>query len=224
MEKNKCLVLVSGGQDSATCLSWASKTFEEVFAISFDYGQKHVVELDSAIELAKIAGCKRHFIRKFDILEKLGGSALIGQDNREPIGESHPLNSNLPASFVPGRNYILLGIAGAQAFQYGINHLVTGTCQTDFSGYPDCRYNSMKAIELALSLCLDFQFIIHTPLMWLTKAETVKFMLSLGTLQWYKYTHTCYEGKVPPCGKCPSCQLRAKGFEEAGIPDPLLAE
>lgn len=222
MNKEKCLVLVSGGQDSATCLAWAKLMFKELYAISFDYGQKHVVELEAAVEIAKLAECKKHFFVKFDILKELGNSALIGEQNTIPISQAHPLKPELPASFVPGRNYLFLGIAAAKAFELGIHQLVTGTCQTDFSGYPDCRYNSITAVELALSLCMDHQFIIHTPLMWKTKAQTVTLMHTLGTLNWYKNTHTCYEGKRPPCGQCPSCVLRAKGFKEAGIADPLL--
>jgi len=100
--------------------------------------------------------------------------------------------------------------------------LYTGVCETDYSGYPDCRNDSIKAISYALNLCLDYQIIIHTPLMNINKAQTVQMMDNLGTLDWYKHTHTCYEGQYPPCGKCPACAIRANGFKEAGIKDPLV--
>jgi len=218
MEKG-CLVLLSGGQDSATCLAWANLNFKEVHTVSFDYGQRHRVELECSKKLSELAEVKSHVIIPVSSLPFLEGSALFDMGD---VGGNHSINSNLPASFVPGRNYIFLGLAAAKAYGLGINDLVTGVCQTDFSGYPDCRDLSIKAVGVALFLCLDFRVTIHTPLMWKTKAETVLMMKDFDKLEWYKYSHTCYNGQHPPCGECPACKLRAKGFDEVGIRDPIM--
>lgn len=219
-KKKDCLVLLSGGQDSATCLAWAKEKFEKIYTMSFSYGQRHFNELICSKKLSDKAEVIDHYEIKISCLKQLGNSALL--DNSKDISAGHILNSEVPASFVPGRNYLFLGIAAAKAFSLGIHDLVTGVCQTDSSGYSDCRDNSIKAIQVALSLSIGFNFIIHTPLMWKTKAETVLMMKEFGKLDWYKNTLTCYEGQNPPCGKCPACKLRQKGFEEAKTKDPLL--
>jgi len=216
---SKSLVLLSGGQDSATCLALATSSYGKVYSISFDYGQRHGIELECSEKLAEIAGVIEHFVIPISSLKALGDSALIGFS--EDINSEHKRNKNLPASFVPGRNLIFLSLASAKAYQLEIHHLMIGTCQTDFSGYPDCRDVSMKAVQVAAFLCLDYPIYIHTPLMWKTKAETILLMKDLGKLDWYRYTHTCYEGERPPCRKCPACKLRAKGFEKAKMKDPL---
>ena len=216
------LILLSGGQDSATCLAEACSEYDSVHTISFDYGQRHHRELECSKTLSNLAGVTSHTELKVSSLQLLGGSALIGDEGA--INQSHPMNESVPASFVPGRNYIFLGLAAAKAYQLGIDHLITGVCQTDFSGYADCRDNSIKAIQVALSNCLSKDIYIHTPLMWKTKAETVLLMKNLGKLDWYQHTHTCYEGMYPPCRKCPACLLRAKGFREAGIEDPIFTK
>ena len=214
------LVLLSGGQDSATCLAWAKQEFGRVHTISFHYGQRHSIEIDFAKKLSELAE-----VESFTVLDvplfKLGDSALFGNGN---VLIPHRSGGDLPATFVPGRNMVFLALAAAQAFKLGLHHLVGGMCQTDFSGYPDCRDGSIKAVQVAASLCLDYPIYIHTPLMWKMKAQTVLMMKDLGRLDWYKYTHTCYEGQRPPCGKCPACRLREKGFEVVGIKDPLLEE
>ena len=197
----------------------ATKQFGEVYSVSFDYGQRHRIELQCSKGLASLAGVVEHFEIPISSLAALEDSSLIGTSGN--IKEPHRGNKDLPASFVPGRNYIFLGLAAAKAYQLGVHNIITGVCQTDFSGYPDCRDTSMKAVQEALYLCLDYPIYIHTPLMWKTKAETVLLMEELGKLDWYAHTHTCYEGKKPPCGVCPACKLRIKGFEEAGIRDPL---
>lgn len=220
MNLTSALVLLSGGQDSTTCLALATRDYDEVYSISFDYGQRHRVELECSMILAGIAGVDRHFVIPVSSLKTLGDSALIGFS--EDISSEHKRNENLPASFVPGRNLIFLSLASAKAYQLEVHHLMIGTCQTDFSGYPDCRDASMKAVQVAAFLCLDYPIYIHTPLMWMTKAETILLMKDLGKLDWYGYTHTCYEGRRPPCGECPACILRAKGFREAGVIDPLI--
>ncbi len=213
------MVLLSGGQDSATCLALASRDYKNVYTISFNYGQRHIRELECSELLSKLSGAKGHFEIPITSIPYLGNTTLIGNGD---VSANHKTNQDLPATFVPGRNYIFLGLAAAKAFQLGINDLSTGVCETDFSNYPDCRDNSIKAVQKAICLCLDYDINIHTPLMWKTKAETVLMMKELGKLDWYKNTHTCYEGLNPPCMKCPACELRLKGFKEANIEDPII--
>jgi 7-cyano-7-deazaguanine synthase len=213
------LVLLSGGQDSATCLAWAKNEFSAVHTISFDYGQRHRIELEFSRKLADLAGAKSHTQLVVPTFTQIGDSALVGEGD---ISATHRSGDGLPASFVPGRNYIFLGLAAAQAFLLGVRDLVAGVCQTDYSGYPDCRDESIRAVQEALSLCLDRNIRIHTPLMFMTKSETVLWMSELGSIAWYGSTQTCYMGERPPCLECPACKLRQKGFEEARIKDPLL--
>ena len=219
LDNTKAVVVLSGGQDSATCLALACQTHPTVYTISFMYGQRHRIELDCAARLSDIAGAKKHNLVEVSSLRQLGGSALLQEGD---IGAKHALSNDLPASFVPGRNYIFLGLAAAWAFQLRVNHIYTGVCQTDYSGYPDCRQRAITAIQDALYWAMDWPFLINTPLMHLTKKETVLMMQSMGRISWYSNTHTCYEGQRPPCGKCPACILREKGFKEAGIKDPLV--
>lgn len=217
---SNCIVLLSGGQDSTTCLAWAEKYFDNIFTISFDYGQRHKLELEMSQKISSM--CDKvieHAILPVNTFKHLGVSSLL---TNQDISEPHSINKNLPSSFVPGRNYIFLGFAAAFAYKENIQNIVTGVCQTDYSGYPDCREETIKSIQNSLSLSMDYNFIIHTPLMWKTKAETVLLMKELGKLNWYRYTHTCYEGVYPPCQICPACLLRIKGFEEAGVEDPLI--
>lgn len=213
--KSKALILFSGGQDSTTCLAWALKNFDKIYAITFDYGQVHKIELKSAQKIAKITKTPL-LIYKTDIFKQFTKSALT--DKNLPI--KIPKNK-LPSTFVPGRNQVFLTIAAIYAKQLGIQNILTGVCQTDYSGYPDCRDDFIKSLEKTLNLAMEENFKIHTPLMWLTKAETVKLMADLGQLELLKYSHTCYKGSRPACGKCPACKLRLKGFQEAGMKDPL---
>lgn len=211
----KALVLHSGGQDSTTCLAWAIKKFDKIETVSFEYGQRHKVELQAAKRIAKKLGLK-NTILKTDIFSQLGKNALT---HNMKIAKG---KNGLPTTFVPGRNIFFLTIAAAYAYAHGITDIVTGVCQTDYSGYPDCRDATMKSLEKTLSLGMDTPFKIHTPLMFLTKAQTVEMIEKLGYFDLLGLTHTCYEGKNPPCKKCPSCKLRAKGFREAKKHDPLL--
>ena len=211
------IVVLSGGQDSTTCLFWAINEFDSVETVTFDYGQRHRIELEAAQKIAKLAGVK-NTILPIDTFGILGGNSLTG---KEAVDESSQ-EGELPNSFVPGRNLIFLTFAAAFAYQREIKDLVTGVCQTDYSGYPDCRQNTIEAIQLAINLGMESNVMIHTPLMWMTKSETVKFAEEVGALEALAWSHTCYNGEVPPCGQCPACELRAKGFEEGGIPDPLL--
>lgn len=213
------VVVLSGGQDSTTCLAWAMRRFAPVDAITFDYGQRHRVELACAAEVARRAGVRHHRTIGVDSLRQLGGDALTGAVDGA-LGAAGP--GGLPNTFVPGRNLLFLTLAAAWAWRLGTRDLVTGVCQTDYSGYPDCRADTMAALAQALRLGLDAPVAIHTPLMHLSKADSVRLARDEGALELLAWTHTCYAGSVPPCGTCPACQLRAKGFAEAGLPDPLL--
>lgn len=216
---HKALVLFSGGQDSTTCLYWAKKNFKEVQALSIFYGQRHEREITSAQRISRLANVNLKMVDLQNLFSFCSDSALLTDQN---ISENHR-SGQLPASFVPGRNIVLLTAAAMLAFKQGINHIVTGVCQTDYSGYPDCREETIKSLETTLCRGMEYDFKIHTPLMHLTKAETVKMASTLdGCWEALSHSHTCYEGKVPPCGKCPACELRAKGFKESGYADPLI--
>jgi len=214
------VVVLSGGQDSTTCLFWAKRKFPgEIEAITFDYGQRHRIELESAARVASIANVP-HKILPINTFNTLGGNALTGEIE---VSSELDSESGLPNTFVPGRNLIFLTFAAAYAYQRKISNLVTGVAQTDYSGYPDCREKTIQALEKAINLGMESEVNIHTPLMFKSKKETVELARDLGALKAMGYTHTCYHGQQPPCGACPACILRAKGLEEAGIPDPLTA-
>lgn len=212
MNKDTALVVFSGGQDSTTCLFWAKKHFRRVCALTFAYGQKHVKEVDVARAIAGKAGVD------FDVMDvsfigRLGHNSLtdpsMKMDAEKPEG-------GVPNTFVPGRNLFFLSIAAVYARERGINHLVTGVSQTDFSGYPDCRDAFIKSLNVTLNLAMDEQFVIHTPLMWIDKAETWALADELGVLDLVRNeTLTCYNG-IPGdgCGHCPACKLRREGLEK----------
>ena len=221
-DQNTALVVLSGGQDSTTCLYWAIERFgaEAVDTVTFDYGQRHRIELDCARRVAEFAGVD-NVILPIDTFAALGGDALTDPDIDVEPGVDEA--SGLPNTFVPGRNLVFLTFAAAYAWQRGIGHLVTGVAQTDYSGYPDCREGTITALQHTLRLGMESDITIHTPLMNLSKKETVELARDLGALPAMAHTHTCYNGQRPPCGKCPACVLRARGFAEAGEEDPLLA-
>jgi 7-cyano-7-deazaguanine synthase len=214
----EALVLCSGGQDSTTCLAWARRRFAAVHTVAFDYGQRHRIELQAAARIAALAGVRSHRVLTVEALKDLGGSSLTADI---PVDAESPADG-LPNSFVPGRNLLFLTLAAAWAWQLGVTDLVTGVCQTDYSGYPDCRQDTMDALQAALRAGMAAPFTIHTPLMHLTKAQTVHLARDEDGLELLAHSHTCYNGAIPPCGSCPACHLRAKGFAEAGIADPLL--
>ncbi|MGH8168894.1 MAG: 7-cyano-7-deazaguanine synthase QueC [Woeseiaceae bacterium] len=218
---NRALVVLSGGQDSTTCLYWAIDRFgsARVESLTFDYGQRHRIELEAASKVASHAGVP-NVVLPIDTFEALGGSALTDPAVEVPQSSE---NDALPATFVPGRNLIFLTFAAAYAWQRGIGQLVTGVAQTDYSGYPDCRRKTIDALEKTLALGLERRITIHTPLMDLTKKETVLLAKELNAIEAMALTHTCYNGVRPPCGECAACILRAKGFAEAGLEDPLTA-
>jgi 7-cyano-7-deazaguanine synthase len=217
----KALVVLSGGQDSTTCLYWAMERFghDNVSTITFDYGQNHRIELECAARIAAHVGVDNTCL-PIDTFAALGGNALT--DAAIEVESKAPVDGELPNTFVPGRNLVFLTFAAAYAYQRGIGNLVTGVAQTDYSGYPDCRDDTIRALQQTLRAGMDSDIVIHTPLMHLSKRETVELAVQLGGLSAMALTHTCYNGKRPPCGVCPACELRAKGFAEAGIEDPLL--
>ncbi|MBN1409749.1 MAG: 7-cyano-7-deazaguanine synthase QueC [Spirochaetales bacterium] len=215
------LVLASGGQDSTTCLFWALKNFKKVYGISFFYGQKHSAEIEAAESICK--ELKVDF-KKIDIsfIRDIVISNLF-KDSGD-VKETHALSKEVPASFVPYRNLLFLTVASGWAGTLRVRHLVTGVCETDYSGYADCRDVFIKSAQAALNLATDFEdnsVVIHTPLMWLTKAEEFRLAEELGCLDFIiEETVTCYEGSMKKndfgrgCGECPSCLLRKKGYEE----------
>jgi 7-cyano-7-deazaguanine synthase len=216
--KKTALVLLSGGQDSTTCLFWARKKFDRVEAVSFDYGQRHRIELKSAAKIAKLAAVK-HAVITIKEYEAIKNSALL--DRKINLHGKHRANRKLPATFVPGRNILFLTIAAALAHAKSIHDLVIGVSQVDYSGYPDCREGFIKSMQKSLALGMDYGIKIHTPLLHKTKKQIVLLAKKLGVLDYMKHTHTCYRGTKKPCGTCPACRLRAKGFEDAGFLDAI---
>lgn len=212
MNNEAVLVVFSGGQDSTTCLYWAKTKFKRVVALSFLYGQKHKLEIELAEKIAKKAEVEFHTM-DVSFIGNLGHNALT--DTSMVMDKEKPADS-VPNTFVPGRNLFFLSIAAVFAREHGINHLVTGVSQTDFSGYPDCRDAFIKSLNVTLNLAMDEQFVIHTPLMWIDKAATWAMADELGILDIIKNeTLTCYNG-IPGdgCGHCPSCKLRREGYEK----------
>ncbi|HHY0336804.1 TPA: 7-cyano-7-deazaguanine synthase QueC [Vibrio cholerae] len=208
----KAVVVFSGGQDSTTCLVQALKEFDEVHAITFDYGQRHKLEIEVAQQLAKQLGVTAHKVMNVSLLNELAISSLT----RDDIPVSHELQANgLPNSFVPGRNILFLTLAGIYAYQIGATTVITGVCETDFSGYPDCRDEFVQAMNQALAKGMDLPLMIRTPLMWLNKAETWALADQLGALDLVRHqTLTCYNGLIGDgCGECPACGLRQAGLK-----------
>ncbi|AYV19906.1 MULTISPECIES: 7-cyano-7-deazaguanine synthase QueC [Vibrio] len=207
----KAVVVFSGGQDSTTCLVQALEQYDEVHAITFDYGQRHKLEIEVAEALANKLNVKAHKVMDVSLLNELAISSLT----RDDIPVSHELQENgLPNSFVPGRNILFLTLAGIYAYQIGAQAVITGVCETDFSGYPDCRNDFIKAMNSALVQGMDREFDIVTPLMWLDKAETWALADKFNALSLIREeTLTCYNGVIGDgCGDCPSCDLRANGL------------
>ena len=208
----KALVVFSGGQDSTTCLFWAKKHFKEVIALSFAYGQRHANGVEIAREIAEDAGVEWHCLDA-GFISGLSHNSLT--DMSISVDKEKPSDA-LPNTFVPGRNMFFLSIAAVFARERGIRHLVTGVSQTDFSGYPDCRDNFIKSLNVTINLAMEEQFVIHTPLMWMDKAQVWALSDELGVFDLVREkTITCYNGVVGDgCGECPSCRLRKKGLEE----------
>ncbi|WP_186429014.1 7-cyano-7-deazaguanine synthase QueC [Clostridium sp. BSD9I1] len=212
MNKKKAIVVFSGGQDSTTCLFWAKEKFEEVIAVSFDYNQKHKLELECAKDICKKYKVEHHIL-DLNLLNQLAPNSLTRQDIT--VDKNAP-SEGVPNSFVDGRNMLFLTFVGVFAKQRGINTIITGVSQSDFSGYPDCRDVFIKSLNVTLNLAMDYEFEILTPLMWINKAETWKMASDLGVLNIVKEeTLTCYNGiKGNGCGECPACKLRKNGYVE----------
>ena len=226
MNSETALVLFSGGQDSTVCLAWALERFSRVETIGFDYGQRHAIELSvrarlrekmSALTSGWAARLGDDHMIKLDALAAISDTALTRQTAIEIA------DSGLPTTFVPGRNLMFFCFAGALAYRRGARHLVAGMCETDYSGYPDCRDDTIKAMQVALTLGLDKRVAIHTPLMWIDKAETFSLAIEIGGEAFLDLliedSHSCYLGDRGKrhdwgygCGTCPACQLRAQGF------------
>jgi 7-cyano-7-deazaguanine synthase len=212
MNKETALIVYSGGQDSTTCLFWALKHFAHVEALTFIYGQKHAEEVNVAKRIAEEAGVKWH-VMDVSFIGKLGRNSLT--DSSIVMDQEKPVDGP-PNTFVPGRNLFFISIAAVFARERGINHLVTGVSQTDYSGYPDCRDAFIKSLNVSLNLGMDEQFVIHTPLMWIDKAQTWELADQLGVLDLIRtQTLTCYNN-IPGdgCGHCPACKLRREGLEK----------
>ncbi len=223
---SSALVLFSGGQDSTTCLALALSKYERVETIAFDYRQRHSVELEARLRV--LEQIKLQFPQWAHKLgeDHLLDLAVLGQVSETSLTRDVAFkmeSSGLPNTFVPGRNLLFLTLAAALAYRRDLQVMVTGVCETDFSGYPDCRDDTMKAMQLALSLGMDKRFLIETPLMWIDKAETWELAQSIGGEKLVdliiEHTHTCYLGDRTHrhawgygCGECPACDLRAKGF------------
>jgi 7-cyano-7-deazaguanine synthase len=223
--RDHALVLFSGGQDSTTCLAWALSSFARVETIGFRYGQRHAVELECRPKI--LSELRRRFpawsaslgedrVLDLDVIRLLGATALT-EDIQIRMTES-----GLPNTFVPGRNLLFFTVAAALAYRRGVRTLVGGMCETDFSGYPDCRDDTLKALQVTLSLGMDTRFTIETPLMWIDKAQTFALAEDLGGKPLLEiiaeHTHTCYLGNREPhdwgpgCGECPACKLRRDGW------------
>lgn len=214
METKKALIVMSGGQDSTTCLFWAIDRFgrENVSAVGFNYGQRHKAELECAANICAAQGIYFEEIAT-PIINELSANSLTREDI--PVETTKPEGAP-PNTFVEGRNLLFLSYAAIYAKTHGMTELVTGVCETDFSGYPDCRDIFVKSLNVTLNLAMDYNFVIHTPLMWLDKADTWALADNLGVLDIIKNeTLTCYNGvKGDGCGNCPACFLRRRGYEE----------
>ena len=225
-DNDHALVLFSGGQDSTVCLAWALERFTTVETVGFDYGQRHRAELEVRPRI-------RERIRTLNSIwaARLGDDHMVKLDALAMISETaltrdvaiEIAKNGLPTTFVPGRNLAFFAFAGALAYRRGTKHLVAGMCETDFSGYPDCRDDTVKAMQVALTLGMDRRVVIHTPLMWIDKAATFALALEIGGDAFVdllvEETHTCYLGDRSHrhdwgygCGQCPACRLRADGF------------
>lgn len=226
LNPDAALVLFSGGQDSTTCLAWALERFSHVETIGFDYRQRHKIELE----------CRAKIRDEIQVLFP-NWSKRLGEDHVVDLGvlgsisdtaltrdvEIQMLENKLPSTFVPGRNILFLTFAACVAYRRGLKHIVGGMCETDYSGYPDCRDDTIKCLQIALNLGMESRFVLHTPLMWIDKAETWRLAEQLGGVELInliiEHAHTCYHGDRSHrhewgygCGACPACRLRADGF------------
>jgi 7-cyano-7-deazaguanine synthase len=220
VKNNKAYVLLSGGQDSFVCLLWALERFHKVETIAINYNQRHRIEVDYAKRIAQLFDVKHTLYDLGGFMNSIADSSLL---NHPDHNKQHVVARELPASFVPNRNGLFLTIVANHAFKHQARpiQIITGVCQTDYSGYPDCRDEYIKAKQQELSLGLDTPVSIHTPLMWKNKAQTFAMAHEYGRLQdLVEFTMTCYNGNENlnswgrGCGDCPSCRLRKQGYEQ----------
>ena len=222
----KCLLLFSGGQDSTTALAWSLKKFDEVYLISFDYGQRHIIEIKAAVKIIKKINSsfsewknkiKSNYIYKINNFNKFNKNSLTSNIEIKSTNK-------LPNTFVPGRNILFYTLGASYAYDKKINHIVSGVCQTDYSGYPDCRNETIKSLEKSINLGMEKKYKFHTPLMWKNKSDTWKMAYELGGVKYLnlikKNTHTCYKGQRDKyydwgygCNSCPACLLRSRGWK-----------
>ena len=234
----RAIVLFSGGQDSTTCLAWALDRFARVETVAFDYGQRHRVELECRKHVLaefhhlfpKWQGrLQQHHLINLGVLTELSDTSLTSEQ------EIRLSDKGLPTTFVPGRNILFLTVAGVIGSRSGVRHIIGGMCEADFSGYPDCRDDAVKAVQLALNLGMEARFVVHTPLMWLDKAATWRLAEQLGGAALIELirerTHTCYLGDRSTrhdwgwgCGDCPACRLRAEGWRRFRAASPAPPE
>lgn len=228
MMNESALVLFSGGQDSATCLAWALARYAHVETLGFDYGQRHKVELDVRTPLR--TAMADHFLQWAGRLgpDHVIDLTVLGQISDTALTQNAAImmqENGLPNTFVPGRNLLFFTFAAAIAYRRGIRHIVTGVCETDYSGYPDCRDDTVKAMQVALNLGMDSRFVLHAPLMWIDKAATWRLTEALGGTALVELirteSHSCYKGERNTlhewgygCNDCPACALRAEGWRQ----------
>lgn len=228
MASEGALVLLSGGQDSATCLAWALECFERVETIGFDYGQRHRVELECRDTLRSQLAALRPLWAERLGEDHLLDVSLLGQISDTALTREAEIamrEDGLPNTFVPGRNLLFFTLAASVAYRRRLRHLVGGMCETDYSGYPDCRDDTLKALQVALNLGMNERFVLHTPLMWIDKVQTWEMAKQLGGDSLVEIirteTHSCYQGTRRElhswgygCGTCPACGLRQTGYEK----------
>jgi len=215
------LLLFSGGQDSTTALVWARQRFDKVSAISFDFGQTHTIELESAKSIAEHYNIPHTTLSISSLYAEVSSCSLLKKEGMLPVSSEE--KEGIPDTFVPGRNLLFLNIAAIHAFAHGISDIIIGVSEVDYSGYPDCREGFLQSAEKSISLAFDQKFHIHAPFLHCSKAEEIQLLQKAGELDILKKTHTCYRGERPPCGQCDACRLRAEAFLEAGAEDPLAS-
>lgn len=230
--KKSCLVVLSGGQDSTTCLFWAKQRYKDVHAITFDYGQRHKIEIESARKVAQMAEVKSHEV--VSVPNCLISSSPLTSNNELEVYSSYEkmekiIGGRREITFVPMRNALFLTIAANRAESIGANSIVTGVCQMDAANYDDCRKTFLIATEQYINTALGHDHretpwvAVEAPLLFLSKADSIHLAKTIpGCMNALAYSHTCYAGEFPPCGKCHSCVLRAQGFSDAGVIDPLV--
>ncbi|MBN2909033.1 7-cyano-7-deazaguanine synthase QueC [Polycladomyces sp. WAk] len=217
----KAVVILSGGLDSTTCMGIAADKGYEIYALTFDYGQRHRHEVEHAKRVAQFYGVKQHRIVKLDFLRQIGGSALTDPEMEVP---TEGVTDDIPVTYVPGRNLIFLSLATSYAEVVGARTIFIGVSAVDYSGYPDCRPEFIASMNETIRRVTktsqqERPIVIEAPLVHLSKADTIRLGTRLGVP--YHLTTSCYQGQSPACGVCDSCRLRLKGFAEAGVEDPI---